>query len=88
MNTVTYGGVETAQYPLTVYRPWFRQFFTWAVPLACAAYFPAHAILGRPDVLGTPPLWHWLSPLVGFLFLLITLQVWRLGVRKYRSTGS
>ena len=41
MNTTTYGGVETAQFPLTVYRDWFRKFFTYVVPLASVTYFPA-----------------------------------------------
>jgi ABC-2 type transport system permease protein len=84
-NTVTYGGVETAQFPLSIYRPWFRLFFTWVVPLACVNYFPALAILGRPGGAG---LWPWLSPLVGVHFLLAALQFWNLGVRHYRSTGS
>lgn len=88
MNTVTYGGVETSQYPLTLYRPWFRSLFMTLVPLACMNYFPVHAILGKPEALGTPTLWHWTAPLVGFLFLAGTLQLWKLGVRRYCSTGS
>lgn len=88
MNTMTYGGVEAAQYPLTIYTSWFRRFFTFVVPLACINYFPAHAILGREDTLGTPPIVHWCAPLIGVAFLAVTLQVWRFGVRHYRSTGS
>ena len=41
MNTVTYGGVETTQYPIAIYRPWFQRLFTFGVPLACVSYFPA-----------------------------------------------
>ena len=88
MACFTYGGVETAQHPLTIYQPWFRRFFTFIVPLACVNYFPAHALLGRVDVLGTPVIIQWISPLVGFFFLLVTIQVWRIGVRHYTSTGS
>ena len=87
-NTVTYGGVEAAQFPLTIYKPWFRRFFTFVIPLATINYFPAHAILGRADVLGSPAAVHWLAPLVGVGFLLVSLQVWRFGIRHYRSTGS
>jgi len=87
-NAFTYGGMETAQYPLTIYRSWFRRFFTYVVPLACLNYFPALAILGRPDPLGSPVLWHWLSPCVGLVFLFVALRLWRFGVRHYRSTGS
>lgn len=88
MNTVTYGGVETAQYPLVIYRRWFRRFFTFIVPLACINYFPALAILGRTDPLGTPVFFQWAAPAVGIAFLAITLQIWKIGVRHYRSTGS
>jgi ABC-2 type transport system permease protein len=88
MNTVTYGGVETAQYPITVYRDWFRTFFTFGVPLAALSYFPAVGILGRPDVLGTPFWFQCLAPGIGVLFLVLSLQVWKIGVRHYHSTGS
>jgi viologen exporter family transport system permease protein len=88
MNTVTYGGVETAQYPMAIYRPWFRRFFTLVIPLVCVNYLPAHALLGRPDSLGTPPALQWAAPLAGVLFLALALQVWKLGVRHYCSTGS
>ena len=88
VNTLTYGGVETAQYPLAIYTKWFRRFFTFVVPLACMNYFPALAITGHRDPLGTPDWVPWLSPLTGFLFLAVCLRVWRFGVRHYRSTGS
>ena len=88
MNTLTYGGVETAQYPLSIYRTWFRRFFTFVVPLACVSYYPALAILERTDPLGSPSAFQWLAPLIGLLFLCLCLHVWRIGVRHYRSTGS
>ena len=88
MNAVTYGGVETAQYPLSIYRSWFRRFFTYAVPLAGISYYPSLAIMGRPDTLGSTVLLQYLSPLTGVAFLLVALQVWKVGVRHYRSTGS
>jgi ABC-2 type transport system permease protein len=88
MNAVTYGGVETTQYPLVIYRPWFRTFFTYAAPLATISYYPAIAILGRPDPLGSSLLFQYLSPAVGVVFLVLSLQVWKIGVRHYTSTGS
>jgi ABC-2 type transport system permease protein len=88
MNSLTYGGEFAAEYPMSIYRPWFRRFFTFVVPLAGANYLPGLAILGKPDPLGTPVVLGWLSPLSGPLFLLLSLQLWRVGVRRYCSTGS
>jgi ABC-2 type transport system permease protein len=87
-NTLTYGGVETGQYPLTIYREWFRKFFTYIVPLAAVSYFPALAILERQDPLGTTRLFQVLAPAIGFAFFGASLLVWQVGVRHYHSTGS
>jgi ABC-2 type transport system permease protein len=88
VNTVTYGGVEAAQFPITIYRPWFRRFFIFVIPLACISYFPALAILEKADPLGMPRFLQWWSPMAGLIFLVVTLQLWKIGVRHYRSTGS
>jgi len=88
MNTVTHGGVETTQYPLAIYRPWFRRFFTYVVPLGSVSYFPALAVIGRPDPLGSPLWFQYTAPVIGIVFLLICLQVWKVGVRHYVSTGN
>lgn len=88
MNTVTYGGVETMQYPLSIYHPWFRRFFVYVVPLAFANYFPVLGILGRDDPLGFPSILQWVAPFACFMFLAVCLGIWRIGERHYKSTGS
>lgn len=87
-NTLTYGGVEAAQYPLDVYAHWFRNFLTFVVPLGCVSYFPVAAVLGRANRTGVPAELLRLTPLCGFAFLAVALWVWRFGVRHYTSTGS
>ena len=88
VNTVTYGGTEAAQYPLTIYRPWFRRFFTFIVPLASIDIVPASVLFARQELAGAPMGAAWFSPLVGVAFLLLALRAWDFGVRHYRSTGS
>jgi len=88
MNTLTYGGNFTAQYPMSVYRDWFRIFFTFIVPLACVCYFPVITFLGKHDIINTPLWLGWVSPVSGFVFLYIGLQVWKLGILHYTSTGT
>ena len=87
-NVLSYGSVEAAQYPLNLYAQWFRRLLTFAVPLACVAYYPVLVILGKPDPLGAPAWVGWISPLAGFAFLWLASCAWRLGVRHYASTGS
>jgi ABC-2 type transport system permease protein len=87
-NAFTHGGLAMSQYPLAIYRRWFRAVFTFVIPLGCVVYFPGVVILGRVDPLGTPGFVGWIAPLAGPVFLMVCLQVWRFGVRHYRSTGS
>ena len=63
-------------------------FWTVETLEVCINYFPAVAILGRADPLGAPAITGWIAPLAGPVFLGLCLQVWNLGVRRYRSTGS
>jgi ABC-2 type transport system permease protein len=88
MNVLTYGGVQTAQYPLSVYGKFFRRFFTFAVPLGCVTYYPALIILGREDDLIQWSGFGWISPLAGPLVLGLALLLFQRALRWYVSTGS
>jgi ABC-2 type transport system permease protein len=88
VNCATYGGVEAAQFPVNIYRPWFRAVFTFVIPLATINYFPIQALLNLADPLGSPRWIQWTSPLAGVLFFLVCLECWRFGVKHYTSTGS
>ncbi len=87
-NTLSYGGVQTGQYPLSIYGRWLQKFFTYVIPLGAVSYFPGIAILGRADPLGSPAALPYIAPLLGPAFLLLSTQAWKLGVRHYQSTGS
>jgi len=86
MNCVTDGGNFASRVPMTIYRPMFRQFFTYIVPLACVNYLPLYALTGKGSNL--PTFVPWLAPLLGFGFLGLCMFVWTFGVGHYRSTGS
>jgi ABC-2 type transport system permease protein len=88
VNALTYGGVHAGQFPFSIYARWFRILLTFIVPLACVAYYPVLAILGRSDPLGAPDWLLPLTPMAGFVFLGLSFLAWRLGVSKYTSTGS
>ena len=88
MNVFTYGGVETARYPMSIYGRNFRRIFTYVIPLASVTYFPSLVILNKTDPLGFPAWFSWISPSLGVAFLAVSLFIWRFGVRHYQSTGS
>jgi ABC-2 type transport system permease protein len=88
VNTITYGGIEAAQYPLDIYAGWFRKFLIFVVPLGCVVYFPVAAVLGRSAMTGAPAWAGVLSPFAGFAFLALAYLAWGCGVRHYTSTGS
>ncbi|MBP7401730.1 MAG: ABC-2 family transporter protein [Clostridia bacterium] len=82
-NLLTDGGRQMGQYPMTIYRDWFRRFFTYVVPLALVNHIPLRYVLAR----GGGP-WSILAPVGAIVFILPCLAVWRIGVRHYKSTGS
>lgn len=88
MSVLTHGGVETAQYPMSIYHHSLRRFLTFIVPLACVTYYPLLGVLGRAEDMDMTPLLPWIAPLAGPVFLLLALRSWRAGVRHYTSTGS
>jgi ABC-2 type transport system permease protein len=87
-NSFTYGSNFSTAYPITIYGPWLRRALCYAVPAAFVAYFPALALLGRPDPLGLPAALQWSSPLVAVLAVGVAGLIWRSGVRHYQGTGS
>ncbi|MFI5953473.1 ABC transporter permease [Cryptosporangium sp. NPDC051539] len=87
-NMFTYGGRDFASYPMPIFGPVFGRAFGFVLGLAAVGYFPALALLGRPDPLGTPGWLHWCAPLVGVAWAGVAALAWRVGVRHYQSTGS
>jgi ABC-2 type transport system permease protein len=87
-NAFTYGSQITTSYPITVFGPWLRRLFCYAVPSAFVAYFPTLALLDRPDPLGLPHALRYAAPLVAVVAVLVAALVWRTAVRRYQGAGS
>lgn len=87
-NGLTYGGHDFTQFPITIYGSMFRRLFAYGVGFAFVAYYPALALLDRPDPLGGPAVLGYAAPLVAVAAAAGASVIWRAGVRHYRSTGS
>lgn len=87
-NAFTYGGSTMTSYPMNIFGTWVRRFFTFVIPAAFVAYFPALAILGRPDPLGFPTAVQWSGPVAAVASVLAASLLWRVAVRHYKGAGS
>lgn len=83
LNVFTYGAREYGSYPLDVYGREILSFCTYVIPYALIQYYPLQYLLGRVD----GALYAFL-PFFSLFFLIPCLALWRLGVRKYKSSGS
>lgn len=78
---------EVTRIPADYMPRFLRNAFTFVMPMLAVAYYPAVYIIG----MGTetnPPLYGWLALPAGAVFFGISMVVWRVGVRRYKSTGS
>lgn len=82
-SSLTYGGREFAEYPVTIYSGVFRRLFGFVLGSAFVAYYPALTLLDRADATS-----GWLAPTVALVASAVATFVWRIGIRRYRSTGS
>jgi ABC-2 type transport system permease protein len=87
-NAVTYGSGMFTSYPVSVFSGWLLRLMAFVIPGAFVAYYPALAILGKPDPLGLPPVLQYSAPLMAVLAAGAAALAWRAGVRHYVGTGS
>lgn len=83
MNVFTDGGREYGKYPIDVYGKRLTQFSTFIIPYAMVQYYPLQYLLGRSENTLLA-----LCPLGALVFLLAAYGFWRVGLRRYTSTGS
>jgi len=83
MNILTYGGREFGRYPFSIYGDGILKFLTYIVPLALFQYYPLLYILDREQ-----SRFYMFTPLIALLFFIPSYAFFRIGLRKYKSTGS
>ena len=84
-NIFTHGMKEHASYPLNIFPKWITFVFTFIIPFGTINYLPMQFLLEKID----GDSWFYaFIPLIGSLFILPCMGVWKIGVRKYSSAGS
>ncbi len=74
-------------YPLKIYGNLLQLGFTFLLPLAFVAYFPATVLLNRTGDLLVPPVFAYLAPLAGILWFALAYALFNHELRKYQSSG-
>lgn len=83
INIFTDGTREFGQYPVSIYGDGVLKFLTFVVPVALFQYYPFLYILDRES-----SALYMISPLFSLIFLIPCYAMWRIGLKKYKSTGS
>jgi len=84
MNILQEGGRDLSSYPVSIYKKWFADVFTYIIPFGMVSYFPLSYILEKGDF----PFWYGFAPLASIPFLGVILLIWKCGLKTYKSTGS
>ena len=85
INIFTDGGREVAQYPLSIFKKGFKNFFTFIIPFGSFNYLPLNFLLDK--VSGSPVLYA-LMPLLCVPFFAVCVLIWNSAGKRYMSTGS
>ena len=83
MNILTYGGREFGRYPFAIYGGGILKFLTYIIPLALFQYYPLLYLLDRAE-----SVFYMFAPLIGLIFIIPCYAFFRIGLRRYKSTGS
>jgi ABC-2 type transport system permease protein len=72
------------RYPLSIYSGYIQFVLSWIIPFGFATFYPSARLLHRREFLAYGPL----IPLIAAATLVLAGASWRIGLRRYSSTGS
>ena len=79
-----YATRTAAQYPATIYHKFFQSVMTFVIPFFTITYYPLLFLTGKSQ-----QSLYLLAPWLGITILApITMGVWKLGIKRYSSTGT
>lgn len=74
---------EFAFYPILIYPKFIGFVLTWLIPYAFASFYPADYFLHKGF-----QIFSFATPFIAIILWVIALQIWKIGLRNYSSTGS
>ncbi len=82
-NVLTDGSKNMAQYPIGIFKKGFVMFFTFIIPFGFVNYYPLLYLIGRE----TNKIFIF-SPLITIIYLIPSILIFYLGMKRYTSAGS
>jgi ABC-2 type transport system permease protein len=76
--------LAASNYPADIFPRWLRGLLTGLLPVTCIGYLPLRYALGK----GGGPLYLLIPFAVAPIALFVALRLYRMGERRYQSTGS
>lgn len=76
---------DYARYPLTIFNNVIKFIFTFIIPVGFVAYYPAIFFVNN---ISDIPVIVYFSPIVGFVFFMISSCIWIHFANRYAGTGS
>jgi len=83
MNIFTDGGREFGRYPFSIYGKNILKLLTYVIPLALFQYYPLLYLLEIKT-----SSFFMFTPVIGLVFLIPGYAFFRIGLKRYKSTGS
>lgn len=72
------------RYPLSIYSGYIRFLLSWIIPFGFATFYPSARLLGRPEFRA----YGVAVPFITAATFAVAATSWRIGLRRYSSTGS
>jgi len=86
-NLIFFNSRRFVGYPISFYPALIQKFLIFIIPFAFVNYFPAVFLLDKQEELVYGGFFY-LTPVVGLIFLGLSICFWKYGLKKYVSTGS
>ncbi len=79
---------QMSYYPLSIFPTVLQVALTVVIPYGMINFFPAQAVLDKADYLFLGPWIPILAPLIALLFFILSVLLFQIGIRHYKSSGS
>lgn len=79
---------KTTMYPTSMYPETFQFILTYVIPIGWVAFYPTSSILNMEDKIAGAVPTVFMTLLVGFIVLAISMGFFKVGLKRYESAGN